>query len=145
MRTNTLIPNCLSKFFLRLGFVLHAFKLTQPTPLPTVPLLNLTLFDELKYFRNRLLIICKTKKARSVQVANRTNRQRAMPRRSPQQNFPSCPADNAVGGQSVLPLSSLDSNLSLAAEHPVSNALQKSFCSQPLLQIPDCGPPHSPS
>jgi hypothetical protein len=49
MRTNTLIPNFLSKFFVLLGFALHVFKLTLTSRTITSSLLNLTLFDVLKY------------------------------------------------------------------------------------------------
>lgn len=69
--TNTLIPNFLSKFFVLLGFAPHVFKLTPTPPLKTLCLPNLTLFDVMKYFPNRLLTICKISRSHNVQFANK--------------------------------------------------------------------------
>jgi hypothetical protein len=66
LRTNTLIPNFLSKFFVLLGFAPHVFKLTPTARMTTLCLPNLTLFDVQKYFPKRLLTICTIARYRNV-------------------------------------------------------------------------------
>ena len=69
--TNAPIPNFLSKFFVLLGSALHVFKVARTAPIAILCLPNLTLFDLQKYFRKRLLTICKNSRSHNVQLTNK--------------------------------------------------------------------------